>query len=166
MIVLGIDPGLATVGFGVVRFEDGSKPGFLDTMEVLDFGVISTEAGDADADRLVEIFDGLQELMDKYKPTVMGVESLFFCNNQKTAMKVGQARGVIMLAAKKNCLKIFELTPKQVKQSISGYGMADKKQVQYMVQKLYDLDEIPKPDDAADALAICYTVGKYQCKDQ
>ena len=151
MIILGIDPGLATTGYGVVKTKN-----MQDDLEVLDYGVISTKAGLADSDRLLEIADGLEKLIETYQPDRVAVESIFFCNNQKTAMKVGQARGVVMLICKKRDLNFLEFTPRQVKQAVVGYGMADKKQVQFMVKNIYNLKSIPKPDDAADALALCY----------
>ncbi|MBU0647760.1 crossover junction endodeoxyribonuclease RuvC [Patescibacteria group bacterium] len=152
MIIFGIDPGLATTGYGVVEPEDvGYK--------VLDYGVISTSPKMDTKDRLGEIYDGLQELIEKYEPGVMGVESLFFCNNQKTAMAVGQARGVVLLAGQRANLRILEFTPMQIKRAVSGYGAAPKNQVQYMVKELFDLSEVPSPDDAADALAVCYCCG-------
>lgn len=151
MIILGIDPGTATTGFGVIE----SKKGF----KVIDYGVISTKAGVEAGSRLEEIYNGVVELIDRYKPEIASVESLFFCNNIKTAMAVGQARGVVILACRQKGLDFFEYTPKQVKQAVVGYGMADKKQVQYMVQRIYNLNELPRPDDAADALALCYCHG-------
>ncbi len=161
MIILGIDPGLATTGYAVVQEESNlEKSTKKSGLEVLDFGVISTKAGIEDCVRLEEIADGLESLIDKYQPEKVAIESLFFCNNQKTAMQVGQARGVAMLICKRKGVEIFEMTPRQLKQSVTGYGMADKSQVQYMVKKIYNLETIPKPDDAADALALCYAMAK------
>lgn len=151
MIILGIDPGLATTGYAVVKTQNKK-----DVFEVLDYGVISTKAGLKDSDRLLEIAEGIEKLIESYQPDKVAVESLFFCNNQKTAMKVGQARGVVMLICRRLGLDFVEFTPRQVKQAVVGYGMADKKQVQYMVKNIYNLTEIPKPDDAADALALCF----------
>jgi crossover junction endodeoxyribonuclease RuvC len=151
MIILGIDPGLATTGYAVIKTQNTK-----DDLKVIDYGVISTKAGLADSDRLVEIADGIEKLIEMNQPDKVAVESLFFCNNQKTAMKVGQARGVVMLVCKRSGLEFVEFTPRQVKQAVVGYGMADKKQVQYMVKNIYNLSEIPKPDDAADALALCF----------
>lgn len=151
MIILGIDPGTATTGFAIIEAKGAFR--------VLDYGVISTKAGKPISLRLQEIYEGICELIEEYKPNTASVESLFFCNNLKTATAVGQARGVVMLACQQHGLDFFEYTPKQVKQAVVGYGMADKKQVQFMVQRLYQLKELPRPDDAADALALCYCHG-------
>lgn len=149
MIILGIDPGTATTGFGII-----AKTGRSNNFEVLDFGVISTPKGDSDAARLETIADDLKALIRKYKPDRVGVEKLFFTNNQKTAMAVSQARGVALLVSQREKLKIFEFTPLQVKNYLCGNGKADKRQVQFMVKQTFNLDRVPKPDDAADALAI------------
>lgn len=147
MIILGIDPGTATTGYGVIRHEGGNS-------KLLDFGVILTKPKQPLEIRLEQIHDELAELLQKYRPDEIAVEELFFSNNAKTAMAVGQARGVILLTARKAGLSISEYTPMQVKNAICGYGGADKKQVQKMVQMLLKIPEIPQPDDAADALAI------------
>ncbi|MFA6410036.1 MAG: crossover junction endodeoxyribonuclease RuvC [Candidatus Buchananbacteria bacterium] len=146
-IILGIDPGLADTGFGVIK-KEGSR------LTMLDYGNIKTKAKIADEIRLAELNQALDKLIKKYQPEVLGVEKLFFAKNVKTAIAVGQARGVIMLCGGKNCLKVLEYTPLQVKQALTGYGKADKKQIQQMVKVVLSLKEIPKPDDAADALAI------------
>ncbi|MFA4930584.1 MAG: crossover junction endodeoxyribonuclease RuvC [Patescibacteria group bacterium] len=160
MIILGIDPGMATTGYAVVhlhsmdmRFNPGTEN------NVLDYGVISTKPSQGNGDRLQEIYEGVRELIDKYQPQVMAVESLFFYNNQKTAMMVGQARGVVLLAGNQAGLEIYDYTPKQVKQAVVGYGVAKKNQVQFMVKNIFCLEDIPRPDDAADALAVCYCHG-------
>ncbi len=151
MIILGIDPGYAIVGFGIIKYEKGR-------MSVLDFGAITTPAGMEFTERLKCIYEDLSYLFDKYKPDAMAVEKLFFNTNQKTAIDVAQARGVILLAAKMNGTECFEYTPLQVKQSVVGYGRAEKKQVQEMTRQLLGLSAVPKPDDTADALAmaICH----------
>lgn len=149
MRILGIDPGLAITGYAVVDFDGGD-------FNVRDYGVIRTEKGLSVAERIAEIYDGMTELIETYRPQQASVESLFFYNNQKTAMKVGQARGVVILACQKNNISLVEFTPKQVKQLVVGYGVADKNQVQYMIKNIFALAEVPQPDDAADALGLCY----------
>lgn len=150
MIILGIDPGTATTGFGVIKKLHPRREEF----EILNFGVITTKKTDSDAKRLKILFDDLTELVKKYKPDKVGIEKLFFTSNQTTAMTVSQARGVAMLTAEQYRVPILEFTPLQVKQTLCGYGKADKKQVQFMVQQTFKLKHLPKPDDAADALAI------------
>ncbi len=159
MIYLGIDPGTATTGFGVIKRNKTNKPEY----EILDFGVITTRKSDSDAERLNIIFNDLINLIKKYKPDTVGIEKLFFITNQKTAMTVSQARGVVLLAAQQMKLTIKEFTPLQVKDTLCGYGKADKKQVQAMVKMTFGLKHTPKPDDAADALAIalCAAAWKY-----
>ena len=147
MIILGIDPGTATTGFGVITYEKHQPT-------LVDFGVIATDKKLSDAERLEILADDLKQIIKKYKPVAVGVEKLFLSNNQKTAMTVSQARGVVLLTAQQNKLPILEYTPLQVKNFICGYGKAEKKQVQFIVQKTFKLKTIPKPDDAADALAI------------
>ncbi len=148
MIILGIDPGTATTGFALIKKLTNNK------YEVLDFGVISTDKNLSDAERLKIISTDLKEIIKKYKPERAGVEKLFFTNNQKTAITVSQARGAILLAIEEEKIPLHEFTPLQVKSTICGYGSASKKQVQYMIKHTFKLKEIPKPDDAADALAI------------
>lgn len=150
--ILGIDPGLAIVGYSLVE-KNGNK------YKVHDYGVIRTRAGQANSNRLLLIFSKLTELIDSYNPDEMAVEELFFNKNVKTAIKVGQARGVILLTGAQSKLDVFEYTPLQVKQAVVGYGRASKQQVQQMVKALLNLDEIPKPDDAADALAVALCHG-------
>lgn len=147
MLALGIDPGTAICGYGFVELQ-GSR------LVPHEYGAITTSPKAKMQDRLVKLYDGLDMLIKKYKPDVMGVEQLFFNRNVTTAIPVGQARGIVLLAAAKNQLELVEHTPLQVKQSVTGYGRADKKQVIYMVTKLLKLAKEPHPDDVADALAI------------
>lgn len=147
MLVLGLDPGTAITGFGLVRREGHH-------LEGVAFGVIRTDAGLPMPARLHRIFHDLQDLFGRYRPEAVAVEQLFFRKNVRTAMAVGQARGVVLLAAAAADLAVAEYTPLQVKQAVVGYGKAEKRQVQEMVRILLGLREIPRPDDAADALAI------------
>lgn len=147
MIILGIDPGTATTGFGLIE-KKGAK------ISLIDFGCILTPAKIPLEDRLHTIFDELSDILKKHMPQQIAVEELFFSTNAKTAISVGQARGVILLAAKKQGLSVAEYTPLEVKMALTGYGKADKKQIQHMVKAVLSLAEVPKPDDAADALAI------------
>ncbi|MFH1564318.1 MAG: crossover junction endodeoxyribonuclease RuvC [bacterium] len=157
-IILGIDPGLATTGYGIII-----KRG--DNFLVVNYGTIDTApvspqsprgdcGGAGFADRLEKIHNELDKIIKKYKPDVIAVEELFFAKNAKTALLVGQARGVIILTAIQSKVKIYEYTPLQIKQALTGYGRADKNQIQQMVRILLKLKSIPKPDDAADALAV------------
>ena len=151
MRILGIDPGYAIVGYGVLDYRNNH-------FGIVDFGAITTPAG-MDFGRRVEIiYDEMQVLIEKTKPEVMAIEKLFYNTNAKTVIDVGQARGVLLLAAQKNHLPVYEYTPLQVKQSVVGYGRAEKKQVQEMTRLMLHLDKVPKPDDTADALAmaICH----------
>lgn len=152
MIILGIDPGTASTGFGVV---EKSKKGLCS----LGYGYIKTSPDSLPQERLNQIFNELNKLIKKYKPDVLVVEKLFFFKNAKTAIPVSQAKGVVLLAAVKKKIPVYEFTPLQVKMAITGYGRAQKKQIQEMVKMLLSLEKIPRPDDAADALglAICYT---------
>ncbi len=154
MNILGIDPGTATTGFGVIK-QEKNKTEF----RILEYGIISTDKKLSDAKRLCVLGEDLESLIKKYRPDAVGVEKLFFTTNQKTAMTVSQARGVVLYVAERHRLPILEFTPLQVKNFICGYGKADKKQVQYVVQKTFGLKKIPKPDDAADALAIALCAG-------
>ena len=147
MIILGIDPGIAIVGWGVVDYS-GSK------FTTLGYGSIETPPGMKTEERLSLIFDGIRELINKYKPSHMAVEELFFNTNQTTGIRVAEARGVIIMCAHKMGVKVFEYTPLQVKQAVVGYGRAEKKQVITMVTMMLGLQKPPKPDDTADALAI------------
>lgn len=147
MIIIGIDPGYAIVGVGVVEYK-GNK------FRPIEYTAITTPAGMDTVDRLKKIYDEMAMLIDKHKPDAMAIEELFFNSNQKTAINVAQARGVILVAAANKGVPVREYTPLQVKQSVTGYGRADKKQIQEMVKLILHLNVIPKPDDAADALAL------------
>lgn len=151
MRILGIDPGLATVGFSVVDSEKNK-------MKLVTCGVISTPAHTSLSSRLDRIYDDMQELISTFNPDVMSIEELFFNTNITTGIAVAHARGVILLAAYKSGVRVFEYTPLQVKQAVVGYGRAEKKQVIDMVKRILNLPAAPKPDDAADAvaLAICH----------
>lgn len=147
MRILGIDPGVAIVGFGFID-KLGSK------LVPVQYGCIQTEAHTAQATRLQHIYEAMLQLIDKYKPDTIGIEKLFFNRNVTTALTVGEARGVLLLAAVHRGLPVAEYTPLQVKQAIVGYGKAEKRQVQEMVKLFLHLSQIPKPDDVADALAV------------
>lgn len=149
--VLGIDPGTAITGYGLVHL---SPDGELVSGQ---YGVITTPKTDSPSARLEMIYDQMTDLLKEHKPDVAAVEKLFFARNVTTGIAVGQARGVVMLALQKAGLEIFEYTPKEIKNAVAGYGGADKRQVQEMVRALLQLDSIPKPDDAADALAVAIT---------
>ncbi len=153
MIILGIDPGTAIIGWGLIKKSKVKSQ----KLKVIDYGCITTSADLSTAERLNKLHKELDSLIKKHKPGIVAVEDIFFFKNLKTAIKVSQARGVILLTAAKLKIKIAEYTPLQVKQAVACYGRADKKQVQEMVKTLLNLKEIPKPDDAADALAtaIC-----------
>lgn len=152
MRILGIDPGIAIVGYSIVECK-GNR------FRALEYGCITTEAGTLLPDRLKIVYDELIKIIEKYEPTDLAIEELFFNKNVKTAIVVGQARGVEILAARNMGLDIFEYTPLQIKQAVVGYGRAEKHQVQEMVKMLLNLDSIPKPDDAADALAVALCHG-------
>ncbi len=152
--ILGIDPGIADTGFGIIKNE-GNK------LICLDYGSIKTKAKTELADRLEIIHKELNNIIKKHKPNLIAVEQLFFCKNIKTALVVGHARGVVLLAAKQNKLPFKEFTPLQVKQAVTTYGQAGKTQVQKMVKLLLNLKELPKPDDAADALAIAICAANF-----
>lgn len=147
MIILGIDPGTATTGYGLIK-KTGPK------LELIDYGCVLTAAKMPLPDRLEILSKELEEIIRKYRPVQMAVEELFFAANSKTALSVGHARGVILLEGKKQGLDLFEYTPLEVKMAITGYGRAEKRQIQEMVKALLLLQDIPKPDDAADALAV------------
>ena len=147
MIILGIDPGLAIVGWGVVEYKASH-------FKVLGYGTIETPAGMPTQERLSIIYDGLKELIEKYRPEHVAVEELFFNTNITTGIRVAEARGVIIMCAHKLGVKVYEYTPLQVKQAVVGFGRAEKKQVITMVTMLLGLQKPPKPDDTADALAI------------
>lgn len=152
MVVLGIDPGYAIVGYGAIQYKNGSYI-------PLGFGAILTQAEEPFNERLERIFRRTDEIIKSCKPDVMSIEKLYFQNNQKTAICVAEARGVILLAAQLNKVPVFEYTPLQVKQAVTGYGQAKKPQVMEMTRRLLNLKEMPKLDDTADALAvaICHT---------
>ena len=147
MVILGIDPGYAIVGFGVIDYDGYNY-------QVIDYGVIESSKDEAMPVRMAIVYNGVSELIEKYKPDCMAVEELFWNTNQTTGIRVSQARGVILLCATQNNVKIAEYTPLQVKQAVVGYGRAEKKQVITMVTMLLGLSAPPKPDDTADALAI------------
>jgi crossover junction endodeoxyribonuclease RuvC len=159
MVILGIDPGTATTGFGIIQSTKKSSD-----FTLVDFGVISTKKTNTDAERLKILADDLKSILKKYKPDAVGIEKLFFTTNQKTVMTVSQARGAVLLVCQTSKIPILEFTPLQVKSFICGYGKAEKKQVQYVVQKTFKLKTAPKPDDAADALAIALCAGHHFTK--
>ncbi len=152
MKILGIDPGIAIVGYGVVEKRANKYI-------PIEYSAITTAAHTPLEERLEIIYDKMNELLTRIRPDVMSVEELFFNNNAKTAFSVGQARGVILLAAVKHSLPVFEYTPLQVKQALTGYGRADKNQIQQMTKAMLGLPTVPKPDDVADALAIAICHG-------
>ena len=147
-VILGIDPGIADTGYGLISKTKEDK------LECLDYGSIKTKAKTDLTERLEIINTELNKIIKKYKPNLIAIEQLFFCKNVKTALVVGQARGVVLLTARQNNIAIKEFTPLQVKQAVSAYGKADKMQVTRMVKLLLNLDKLPRPDDAADALAV------------
>lgn len=150
MIIIGIDPGIGRIGWGVILDEKGKQ-------KLLDYGCLETSSKLKEEHRLIQIEQFFSELLEKYQPQVVAIEQLFFAANVKTAFAVGQARGVLVLTVTKNQTPLTSYTPLQVKLAISGYGKADKRQIQIMVKTLLNLPQIPKPDDAADALAIALT---------
>lgn len=152
MLILGIDPGIAILGFGLVKYE-------ANRFTVIDYGAITTDSGIPMSSRLTIIYNGLVNIIEKYKPDAYAVEELFFNKNIKTALTVGHARGVAVLAGSKSGVQVYEYTPLQVKQALVGYGRADKNQIQQMVKVILNLREIPKPDDVADALAVAICHG-------
>ena len=147
MRILGIDPGVAIVGFGLIESDRG-------TLRMLQYGAITTPAGLPLAARLAQINRDIEELIGTFRPDEISVEELFFYKNITTGIAVAHARGVILCAAEKKKIPIYEYTPMQVKQAVAGYGLADKKQVMDMTRRLLKLKSVPRPDDAADALAI------------
>jgi crossover junction endodeoxyribonuclease RuvC len=153
MIILGIDPGVATIGFGLIRAERGQN-------ELLQYGVITTPAGQPLAHRLLQISQDMDQLLDTFQPDELAIEELFFSTNITTGIAVAHGRGVLLLSAEKHGIPIYEYTPIQVKQAVAGYGKATKKQVMLMTQKLLKMEQIPRPDDAADALAIAICHGR------
>ena len=153
MLILGIDPGLATMGWGVIRSEKGR-------MEALDYGVVLTPKSETLPVRLALLEEGVKKLFVKFRPDEVALEELFFNSNVTTAINVAQARGVILLTCVKECGRLFEYTPLQIKQALTGYGRADKLQMMSMVKTLLRLEKVPRPDDAADALAVALTHGQ------
>ncbi|MGI5885381.1 MAG: crossover junction endodeoxyribonuclease RuvC [Candidatus Spyradocola sp.] len=150
MTILGIDPGLATMGWGAIHY-DGVKP------RIVDYGALTTPADMPMPQRLLSLFEGVEDLCRRFEPDDIAMEELFFCKNVTTAIAVGEARGAAIVAMRKHTNNLFEYTPMQIKQAVTGYGKADKRQVQQMVKLLLNLPEIPRPDDAADGLAIAIT---------
>lgn len=146
MITLGVDPGTALLGYGIVSGDDDPR--------LVTYGVVETTTDETMPQRLVRVYDRLWELIREYRPDVLAIEQLFFARNVTTALAVGQARGVVLLAAAQHGMEVWEYKPSEVKQTISGYGKADKPQMQEMVRMLLGLAEVPQPDDAADALAV------------
>lgn len=151
MIILGIDPGTAALGYGIIERKGGR-------LRAIDYGCLETSPDTAMPERLLAIHSLVDELLDVHQPAVVGVERLFFSKNAQTAMAVGQARGIVLLAAAQHGRPVREATPNEVKSAIAGYGAADKQQVQRMVQLVLGMSELPRPDDAADALAIAVCV--------
>lgn len=150
-LALGIDPGTATTGYGLVRLMPDGE------LVAVSFGVILTPKEASDSARLVMLFDELNKILKKHKPDTAAVEKLFFARNVSTGITVGQARGVVLLALEKAAIPTYEYSPNEVKQAVAGYGHAEKRQMQEMVRTLLQLEKIPKPDDAADALAVAIT---------
>lgn len=145
--ILGIDPGTGILGFGVIEVDKTNKT------KLIDAGVIRTPVKQADSQRLITIYNELQEIIKATKPDTMAVEKLFFAQNVTTAMSVSQARGIVLLLGEQHRMQLYEYTPQQIKQALTGYGRADKKQMQEMVRMILNLKEVPKPDDCADAIA-------------
>lgn len=154
MRIIGIDPGYAIVGYGVVDYSGRQ-------FAVKGFGAITTSSEMPFTDRLKTIHDDMRELLEIYKPEALAIEKLYFNTNHTTAIDVAQARGVILLSAVESGVEVYEYTPLQVKSSVVGYGRAEKRQVQEMVRSILNLKEVPKPDDTADALALAITHGHY-----
>lgn len=150
MIILGIDPGVQRMGYGLINHEGGKY-------SVLDLGLVSVGESKKHGESLFHLRGALMEIFLKFKPDLVAVEKLFFSKNIKTAMKVGEARGIVILVAAENNVPVLELTPNEVKVAVAGYGRADKGQIQRMVKTLLGLTAVPKPDDVADALAVAYT---------
>ena len=149
--ILGIDPGYAIVGYGVLEYEKNK-------FYPLEFGAVTTEAHTDFQHRLMEVYEGVDDVIKRTKPDALAIEKLFFTTNQKTVIQVAQARGVILLSAAQNGIPVYEYTPLQIKQSVTGYGKAIKTQVQDMTKRILRLEKVPKPDDTADrlAVAICH----------
>ncbi|HQA57247.1 MAG TPA: crossover junction endodeoxyribonuclease RuvC [Acetivibrio sp.] len=152
MIIMGIDPGFAITGYGIVKYE-GNR------FTAIDYGAITTESSMELSKRLLLLYNGLVDIIDKFRPEAISIEELFFNKNTKTALNVGHGRGVAVLAAAQSGIDVFEYTPLQIKQAVVGYGRAEKVQIQQMVKIILNLSEIPKPDDVADALAVAVCHG-------
>lgn len=153
MRILGIDPGYAIVGYGVIQVAGGSyRP--------VEYGAITTPAGADFGQRLLEIYQGMEELLRRLCPEAAAVEKLYFSNNKTTGIGVAEARGVILLSLAQHGVPLYEYTPMQVKQAVAGYGGADKRQVMLMTQRLLNMKQVPRPDDAADALALAICHGR------
>jgi crossover junction endodeoxyribonuclease RuvC len=151
LIIIGFDPGFATLGYGVIQKNQKNE------IKPLDFGVITTPKEFCMSKRLCAIYDAVNALIEKYNPDAIAIEELFFNANTKTAINVAQARGIIILCSAKGCKRLYEYTPLQVKQAMTGNGRAEKRQIQFMVRMMLGLRRVPKPDDAADALAVALT---------
>ena len=149
MVILGIDPGTATTGYGLIKASKRTKK-----FKTIDYGCINTSPDFSDAERLNQTYKELNQIFKKYKPEILAIENIFFFKNSKTAIKVSQTKGVVLFWAAKHKIPVYEFTPLQVKMGILGYGRAKKKQMQKMIKEILELETIPKPDDAADALAI------------
>jgi len=147
MIILGVDPGLTQTGFGLISIKE-------DEPKIIDFGVIQPNKNDTLSERLHTIYLDMEEIIDTFSPTVLSIEDVFYGRNVKSALLLGQARGVAMLCAAKNNMPVFEYSAKKVKQSVTGNGNADKVQLQYMIQQIFNLNSLPKPLDASDAIGI------------
>jgi len=147
VVVMGLDPGLANLGFGIVR-SDGMQS------ELVDYGAITTQADELMPRRLRELFDATTELSRKHRPAFVAVETLYFARNTKTAIQVAQARGAVLAALARDDAHVLDMTPLQVKLALTGYGRADKRQIQMMIRTILGLEDIPRPDHAADALAL------------
>lgn len=158
-IILGLDPGIADTGYGLISVDNNK-------LICLDFGSIKTSAKDELADRLVELDRELNKILNRYKPDLVAVEKIFFNNNAKTAMIVGQARGVLLLGIKKNKINLVEFTPLQIKQGVCSFGRSDKNQVKKMVELILNLKELPRSDDAADALAVAICASSINLNNQ
>lgn len=164
MTIIGIDPGTANTGYGVISKIQNLKSKTQNRLRCLGYGVIRTDSSSTDGERLKKINSELNKLIKRYRPAFLAVENIYFFKNLKTAMPVSQAKGVILLTAAKKKIPVYEFTPLQIKMMITGFGKAEKKQIQRMIKVLLNLKEVPRPDDAADALAIAvccaYSLGR------
>lgn len=152
MIIMGIDPGFAITGYGIVKYE-------VNKFSPIDYGAVTTDSSMELPKRLLLLYNGLTDIIKKFRPEAIAIEELFFNKNTKTALNVGHGRGVAVLAAAQSGIDVFEYTPLQVKQAVVGYGRAEKAQIQQMIKVILNLSEIPKPDDVADALAVAVCHG-------